>query len=530
MAKKDQEIKETLPKTTTGFTRRNMLKSLIGIPVLGYFTFEHLKKQAGNIEKAEKYQKVLSQLGMDKFQVSGVSKSSGTSNDLIRIGIIGYGWRAGTLANALGFMHPDDAKTRHEKGRLESWLTQEDLNVAITGICDVFDLHAQKGIETAGSEIRSGGASKTSIEIKRYKHYQEMLASKDIDAVIIATPEHHHAQMTIDAAKAGKHVYCEKSFTLTEQGLYAACEAVKNSKIVFQLGHQITKNAVFKYAKEVIDRQLLGKITLIEATTNRNTAHGAWIRHLDAKGNLKPGNNKTIDWKQWLGSAPMVPFSADRFYNWTKWFDYSTGLLGQLFTHEFDAINQLLHIGIPKSAVASGGIYYWKDNREIPDVLNAVFEYPEKELSLIYSASLGNSKQRGRVIMGHDASMEIGGSLIVTPDAESTRYAGNIKNGLMDSSEPMLAYGPQARNVDGITSATEKYYVSRGLADTNINGNRVSTTHLHVKEWIDCIRNGGTPSGNIDMAFEEGVTVLMAHKSYMENRKVEWDAVNKRII
>uniref|UniRef100_UPI0035656E3F Gfo/Idh/MocA family protein n=1 Tax=Mariniphaga sediminis TaxID=1628158 RepID=UPI0035656E3F len=493
--------------------------------------FELLKNQANQIENIEKQQKVLSELGMDKFKLPNLSRSSvNKSNNLIRIGIVGYGWRAGILANALGYIHPDDAQLRNKKGTLESWLMQEDINVAITGICDVFDLHAQKGLETARSEIRSGGASKTSLEIKRYRHYHEMLESKDIDAVIIATPEHHHAQMTIDAVKAGKHVYCEKSFTRTEQELYDTCDAVRNSNVVFQLGHQITKNSSFKYAKEIIDKDLLGKITLIEATSNRNTANGAWIRHRDSQGNLKPGDENSIDWKQWLGSRPDVPFSADRFYNWTKWFDYSTGLLGQLFTHEFDAINQLLHIGIPKSVMTSGGIYYWKDNREIPDVLNAVFEYPEKELTLVYSASLANSRQRGRVIMGHDASMEIGGSLSVTPDGDSTRYADKIEEGLIDPTSPMLAYGPQARNIDGVSSATEKYYVSRGLADTSINGSRVSTTHLHVKEWIDCIRHGGTPSGNIEMAFEEGITVQMAHKSYMERRRVDWDPVKHKIV
>lgn len=167
----------------------------------------------------------------------------------------------------------------------------------------------------------------------------------------------------------------------------------------FQLGHQITQNVIFQQAKQIIDKNILGKITLIETTTNRNTAEGAWIRHLDSNGKPKPGDLNTIDWKQWLGNRPAVPFTADRFYNWTKFFDYDFGMLGQLFTHEYDAVNQLLHIGIPHSAVASGGIYFWKDNREIPDVLQAVFEYPEKEMTLMYSASLASSRQRGRVFM-----------------------------------------------------------------------------------------------------------------------------------
>jgi predicted dehydrogenase len=308
-------------------------------------------------------------------------------------------------------------------------------------------------------------------------------------------------------------------------------EVVKNSDRVFQLGHQITQNVVFQQAKEIIKRDILGKITLVETTTNRNTANGAWIRHLDENGNLKPGDEKSIDWMQWLGTAPYNPFSVDRFYNWTKWFDYDLGLIGQLFTHEFDAVNQLLGIGIPHSAVASGGIYFWKDNREMADMLHAVFEYPERELTLTYSASLSSSRPRGRVFNGHDANMELGGSLNITADGNSTRYADQIKKGLIDTDAPMITISPgSGGGVDAITSASEKYYASRGLTTTNIGGRRVDVTHLHLKEWLECIRNGGQTSANIEMAFQEGIACVMAHRAYVEKRRVEWDPINRKIV
>ncbi|MCD4710415.1 MAG: gfo/Idh/MocA family oxidoreductase, partial [Bacteroidales bacterium] len=207
------------------------------------------------------------------------------------------------------------------------------------------------------------------------------------------------------------------------------------------------------------------------------------------------------------------------------------GMIGQLFTHEFDAVNQLLRIGIPTSAVASGGIYYWKDNREIPDLLHCTFEYPEKEMTLTYSASLSSSRQRGRIINGHDASMELGGSLSVTADGDSTRYKEYLDKGLIDPSVPMISINPMSGgDIDAITSATEKYYASRGLTTTYINGRSVDVTHLHIKEWIDAIRNGSQTSANIERAFEEGVACVMANKSYLENRRVEWDPVNRRIV
>ena len=523
---KPEELKES--GTKTSLQRRTILKSLAGLPVLGVLALEVIKKW--NFE-GQKKNRVIEQLGLENINSSiSVQSSPATKTDLLRIGMIGFGVRAQQLSNGLGFMHPSDTEKRKKANSLSRWLEQEDLNVAIVGICDVFDLHAEDGLATAQNEIRPGGAKGANLPVKRYHTYEDLLADKEIDAVIIATPDHHHAKMAVAAIKAGKHVYCEKSVACTEEDLNELYNTVRNSNKVFQLGHQYTQNVTFHHAKEIIKKDILGKITLVETTTNRNTANGAWIRHLDEKGNPKPGDEKSIDWQQWLGNRPYAPFSIDRYYNWTKWFDYDMGLIGQLFTHEFDAVNQLLRIGIPKSAVSSGGIYYWKDNREIPDLLQCVFEYPERDLTLTYSASLASSRNRGRVFMGHDASMEVGDSLTIKADPDSTRYKQQIADGSIDTSVPMLSINPGSGKVDAVTSATEKYYASRGLTTTNINGRQVDVTHLHLKEWINCIRNGGIPSANIERAFEEGIACLMAHKSYLEKRRVEWDPASKKIV
>jgi predicted dehydrogenase len=523
---KPEEKKESDPNTS--LQRRTLLKSLLGIPVLGVLAFEVIKKW--NFEGQRK-NRVIEELGLENLKAPVTVKSvSVKPANLLRIGMIGFGNRAQQLSNGLGFMHPADTEKRKKANSLAGWLEQEDLNVAMVGICDVFDLHAEDGLATAQNEIRPGGGKGANLPVKRYRRYQDMLADKDIDAVVIATPDHHHSEITVDAVKAGKHVYCEKSIALTEKELFNVYNTVKSSDRVFQLGHQITQNVIFQQAKEIVKKNILGKITLVETTTNRNTASGAWIRHLDDKGNPKPGDEKSIDWLQWLGTRPYVPFSIDRYYSWVKWFDYDLGMIGQLFTHEFDAVNQLLRIGIPKSAVSSGGIYYWKDNREIPDVLHCVFEYPEQDLTLIYSANLACSRDRGRVFMGHDASMELGESLSIKADYDSTRYKKQIEDGSIDASVPMLSINPGSGKIDAVTSATEKYYAARGLTTTNINGRTVDVTHLHLKEWINCIRNGGTPSANIERAFEEGVACLMAHKSYIEKRRVEWDPINRKIV
>lgn len=523
--KNQDKNKELSPNSK--IRRRTLLKSLVGIPILGAFAYEAIQKSA---YEAGKKNKVLKDIGLSDLNSPSIIKGSHvTKGDLIRIGVVGFGNRAVAHANGLGYMHPDDVIKQKEKKTLDVWLNQEDLNVAVVGVCDVFDLHAENGLATYRNAFRPGGAG-VPLPVKRYRTYQEMMDDKNIDAIMITTPDFHHAEITLAAAKAGKHIYCEKAATHTMNELYEVYDTVKNSKIVYQLGHQITQSAVFQQAKEVIRKNILGKITLIESTTNRNTADGAWIRHLDANGNPKPGDDKSIDWNQWLGNTPKVPFSIDRYYNWTKWFAYDIGLIGQLFTHEFDAVNQLLNIGIPKTVVSSGGIYYWKDNREIPDTLQCVFQYPNHDLTLLYSASLASTRERGRVFMGHDASMELGASLVVKADVDSTRYKDMIQNKSINPYVPIVATGPGAQSVDALTSATAKYYISRGLGTTIINGKEVDVTHLHIKEWINCIREGGTPSCNIERAWQEGVTCQMANISYLEKRIVEWDPVNRKII
>ncbi|MBC8402309.1 MAG: Gfo/Idh/MocA family oxidoreductase [Candidatus Marinimicrobia bacterium] len=498
--------------------RRDFLKGLAVVPVFGSVLYKSFTKSA-------EAPAVISKTTMKK------------PGDIVRLGIIGFGRRGETLARSAGFAHPDWIQKKKRAAvknimnkEFEGWQNQEDLNVVITGICDVFDLRAERGIIASRNGFGSAGSKGSLTGAKRFRHYLDLLQSDEIDAVIIATPDHHHAQMTIDAVKAGKHVYCEKCMTRTEYEVHKVVNTIKKSDIVFQLGHQFSQSESFAKAKEIIESNILGKLTLVETTSNRNTPKGAWIRHVDENGNPKPGNSQTIDWDQWLGTNPKIPFSLDRYYNWTKWFTYGTGLSGQLLSHEFDSVNQLLGIGIPKSVVASGGIYFHKDNREIPDTFHAVLEYPDHELTVLYSATLANSRQRGRVFMGHDASMEVGDVLKVMADQSSTRYKKKIKQGIIDPSLPLHTYQPGENRVDAVTSATEKYYATRGLMYTYKAGKWVDLAHLHIKEWLDCIRNGGTPSCNIDKGFEVTIACHMATKSYQEKRRVEWDPVEKRIV
>jgi len=157
-------------------------------------------------------------------------------------------------------------------------------------------------------------------------------------------------------------------------------------------------------------------------------------------------------------------------------------------------------------------------------------EFPKHELSFLYSATLASGRSRGKVIMGHDASMEISDRLVIKAEAESTQYKKKIEEGLIDPNTPIYSFTPGKKGADGFATATEQYFASRGLLYTYRNGKRVDTTHLHIKEWLNCIRAGVQPSCNIDQAFQEGISAHMSTKALLENRRVFWDADKQEIV
>ena len=148
----------------------------------------------------------------------------------------------------------------------------------------------------------------------------------------------------------------------------------------------------------------------------------------------------------------------------------------------------------------------------------------------MYSATLANDRARGKVLMGHDASMEVGSGLRVMVTTGSTRYEDWLEEEVVDAKQPLLSYQPGGGGIDAITSATEEYFASRGLLYTYQGGRRVSTLHLHMKEWVDSIRNGSQPSCGIEQGIQEAITCHMATQSYRLGRRVEWDPVQQKIV
>jgi predicted dehydrogenase len=521
--------------TGNQMNRRDVLKGLATVPVIGALAYGTFRKKR---QEHIRSHRLANELNMSSGGIEFTPYKHG--GEKIRLGIIGFGIRGPQLLQAAGFVTPETiqgwkeaAQTNSNNTRYEDFLQQDDLNVEITGVCDLFDVHAERAILAAANTGREGTGGTLGKKPRRYATYHELLEAPDIDAVIIAAPDHWHARMVIDAARAGKHVYSEKGFTRTLDEVYAVRDAIRESGVVYQLGHQGRQTESYIKAKEAVDKDLLGKINLVEVCTNRNSPNGAWVYdiHPDA-------NERTVDWAQFEEPCDVKhPWSPERFFRWRCWWDYGTGLSGDLLTHEYDAINQILGMGIPHSVASSGGVYFYKEKahyvneiREVPDVWQAVMEYPHLDFTLMYSATLANNRDRGKVIMGHDGTMELGGSISVYACSESTRYKEKIDSGLIDPELPIYTYIPGRKNVDSVATATEQYFASRGLLFTYRGGRRVDTTHLHISEWLEAIREGKQPSCNIDQAFEEGITAAMATMALRENRTVFWDREHEQVI
>lgn len=503
--------------------RRDFIKGLAAVPLLGYFSFAF----KGNVT-AE-----LNAYGKESFKVLGINnleapkfKLKPTNHDpskRMRFGLVGNGWRGEQLMFSLGYMHPDDTKQNTVDGKysntLKKFLQQEDLNIEFTAVCDTFSVHAQRGAEISSNDIRPGGLQGKTKQAKIYPTYREMIESKEIDAIIIATPDHTHAEIAMAAAKAGIHVYLEKPMTHSIEEAVALRNTIKSTGVRFQLGHENRQQMSFKMAREMIEKGVLGEVSMVQTFTNRNGLDGAWIRtrKYDDLGNIK-----TINWKEFLGKAPWREFDAKRYFNWQRYNDYGTGFTGNNFSHQFDCVNQIMGLGIPETVVALGGQYYYKNHGEMPDVLNAVFNYPKKKCTLTLDGTLKSGIYRENYILGSEASMYVDLGITIMKDDNSERYKDINK-------EKLYTYAGESE-VDAVSSATSKAYVKGGYGATYIDGKVIDATYLHLKEFFDAIRDNGTTSCDIEAGYEESVTFLLANLSYENKKLVTWDPINEKAI
>jgi predicted dehydrogenase len=209
------------------------------------------------------------------------------------------------------------------------------------------------------------------------KDYRRILDRKDLDAVIVAAPDHWHRRLVVEAAQAGKDVYCEKPMSHSAEDGFAMVDAVKKNNRICQIGSQRVSSIMYAKAKEIWDSGRLGQVDTIEAVWDRNSDSGAWMFPIPPDA-----NEGTIDWNTWLGDAPKRPFDGRRFVSWRCYKDYGTGLPGDLFVHLISGINYITGVNAPPArAFSTGGIYHYKE-RDFGDLQWTIYDYPKFQVIL----------------------------------------------------------------------------------------------------------------------------------------------------
>ncbi len=378
------------------------------------------------------------------------------ANNRLRVGIIGCGGLA-------------------QGAHIPSLLKMKDSdNVEIVAVCDVY----QKRLEQAG---QTTGA-------KQIKDYRALLDQKDIDYVAIVTPEHWHAKMTIDAADAGKHIYCEKPMTWSIDQAKQVVKKIQETKVKMQVGVQGMSDDSYDTAQKLIKAGKIGRPVQAQIDYSRNHKRDFWVSDEPDK-DVRPGEN--LDWNAFLGPAPKRPFDLDRFLHWRRYWDYSGGIATDLFVHRITRIIRALDLKFPDRVVATGGKWEFRDSAaEIPDTFNMMLDYPEG-LTVVVLSSMANAEPIPHVIRGHEATLQF------TRDGFVIRPEGRF-------------------NKEGDKDL---------LTHKKTGGEDIL---LHHRNLQDAIRNGAAIKTDVMTGYYGVVAVRMAVDSFRKTRYMRWDAKRER--
>ena len=371
------------------------------------------------------------------------------ANDRIRIGVIGTGGRARGLMSLLKRLPGND----------------------MVAVCDVYEPRLLQASEIAGSAAAKVG------------DYRRILDNREIDAVVIGTPDHWHKTITLDAVAAGKDVYVEKpvSHTLAEGA--EMVRAIEASKQIVQTGTQQRSWDHFVLGKQLIDSGRLGQITFV---------HTYWYQHATA-GNYAPVSLEQLDWKRWLGPAPDQPFRPERFYQWRHFWDFGGGCLTDLMTHWIDVVQWYMGVEAPL-AVASTGHNYNITSWEAPDTVNATLEFPKDFMAVYLGTYVSKVDDGGLEFRGERGTLKIDRSRLAVYRDDAPYAAGTL------SPEPEIFVRSSA---DG--------------------------TLTHLQNWLDCIRSRKTPNANIRVAHQAARTSHIANAALKAGRAVRWNNASEQI-
>ncbi len=357
----------------------------------------------------------------------------------------------------------------------------DDQNVAIVAVCDVWEKRKKKAQEDAGLT-----------EAQAFSDYRKVLDNKDIDVVVIATADHWHAQIAMDALQAGKHVYVEKPMTRHLDEAFKLYDTVKRTGKLLQVGSQGCTDTKWHKSAELVKAGKIGSVLWAQGGYCRNNPSGEWNYGIDK--DFAPDN---VDWKAWLGKAPKRDFSPERYFRWRKYWDYGTGIIGDLWPHRLHPL--VIAMGItdfPKRVTCVGANITDSDkgNGELRDVADTTFmtaEFPGGQLICLAGCTV-NEQGLQDMVRGNKATLYFGG--------------------------------------DKIQLKPERPYVEELEAeDVTWEGPGESQVEHHKNLW-SCIRNGGTPNCDIELATRVQTIVSLAEKSYRESKMACFDPVKRKVI
>ncbi len=352
------------------------------------------------------------------------------------------------------------------------------------------------------------------------RDYREVLARPDVDAVIIATPDHWHVKIAIDAMNAAKDVYLEKPMVQLIGDGQPLVEAQRKTGRILQVGSQRVSSIVYQKAQELLQSGAIGQLNMVEAWWDRNSAIGAWQYSIPP--DATPEN---IDWDRFLGRAPKVPFEPTRLFRWRNYRDYGTGVAGDLFVHLFSGMHFVTGAIGPTRVYAAGGLRFWKDGRDVPDVLLGLYDYPQTARHPSFNLALrvnfvdGGAENSGFRFIGTEGILAIGNGVTVSKTPRESEPGYTIDTFPKATQEQFLKkyYEEHPRTTptaDAIRPQVEdRYLPPQGYSDHRD----------HHRNFLAAVRSRRPIVEDAVFGLRAAGPALLSNISYFERRICKWD-------
>jgi predicted dehydrogenase len=346
--------------------------------------------------------------------------------------------------------------------------------------------------------------------------FQKILARKDIDAVIVATPDHWHKDISVAAMQQGKSVYCEKPMVHSVSEGNEVVEAQKKYKVVFQVGSQGLSSLGNEKAKELLAQGAIGKLNYAEGFWARNSPEGAWQYPIP-----QDASEKNVNWQMFLHKYPQIPFDARRFFRWRCYRDYGTGVSGDLFVHLFSSLHFITNSAGPEKIAAMGGIRHWKDGREVPDILIGMFDYPDTSEHAAFNLSLrvnfvdGTASSTYLRLVGNEGSMDVEWDKVTLK--RNTSY-DPVDDPLRNTK---LTRGTNQTDRKKILPPdTMVYEVEKGYRGAHYD---------HFYNFFTAVRQKTSVVEDALFGYRAAAPALLCNDSYFQNKFISWDPVNLKL-